>query len=44
MKRYIPVIESALLEYMKPAFAPHRVPDAMAYSASAALCKENFVL
>ena len=35
MKHYIPMIESALLDYMKPAFAPHRVPDAMAYSASA---------
>lgn len=35
MKRYIPAIESAMLRYMEPAFAPHRVPDAMAYSASA---------
>ena len=35
MKEYIAAIEAALPGYMKPAFSPHRVPDAMLYSASA---------
>lgn len=35
MKEYIAAIEAALTRYMQPAFSPHRVLDAMGYSASA---------